>query len=110
MSTNVEFPSVTYPLLRMAEMDKDVTVKLVEADKLIVPLNSILDEIDEDTHSVFITHVENLSGQVHDIERITRYAHEKGALVVVDVIQAAGCLHLNVRKLGVDVYFIGSYM
>jgi selenocysteine lyase/cysteine desulfurase len=109
VSTNVEFPSVTYPLLRMAELDKDVNVKLVEADELIVPLNSILDEIDEDTQAVFITPVENLSGQVHDIERITWYAHEKGALVIVDGIQAAGCLPLSVRKLGVDVYIIGSY-
>jgi cysteine desulfurase/selenocysteine lyase len=109
VSTNVEFPSVTYPLLRMAEMDKDVNVKLVEADELIVPLNSILDEIDEDTQAIFITHVENLSGQVHDIERITWYAHEKGALVIVDGIQAAGRLPLSVRKLGVDVYIIGSY-
>lgn len=109
VSTNIEFPSVTYPALRMAQRKKNVSVKLVEAVDWYLPVDDILEEIDDTTRAVFITHVENLTGQKHDIKRITSHAHKQGALVIVDGIQAAGCIPLDVKKSGVDVYITGSY-
>jgi cysteine desulfurase/selenocysteine lyase len=109
VSTNIEFPSVTYPALRLAQMENAVSVKLVEAVDWYLPVDDILDEIDGSTRAVFITHVENLTGQRHDINRITKHAHEQGALVIVDGIQAAGCIPINVVRSGVDVYITGSY-
>jgi selenocysteine lyase/cysteine desulfurase len=108
VSTEIEFPSVSYPLFRIAE-NKDIIVKLVKADNWAISLNDILDEIDETTKAVFITHVEFLTGQQHDIKKITERAHEFGSLVVVDGIQAAGSVPLDVRRFGVDVYITGSY-
>ena len=63
----------------------------------------------ETTKAVFITHVEFLTGQLHDIKKITDHAHDFGSLVVVDGIQAAGYIPLDVRRAGVDVYITGSY-
>lgn len=108
VSANIEFPSVTYPALRMAQR-KGITAKLVEAKNWYVPVEDVLDEIDNTTRAVFITHVENLTGQVHDIKTIAERAHEVGAVVIVDGIQAAGYLPLDVKSLGIDVYVTGSY-
>ena len=108
ISTEIEFPSVSYPLIRIAE-NKDITVKFVKADNWAISLDDILNEIDNTTKVVFITHVEFLTGQQHDIKKIADYAHEFGSLVVVDGIQAAGYLPLDVRNSGVDVYITGSY-
>jgi cysteine desulfurase/selenocysteine lyase len=109
ISTNIEFPSVTYPALRMAQKEKGITTKLVSAVDWNVPLEDILDEIDDTTKAVFITHVENLTGQVHDIKRISERAHEVDATVIVDGIQAAGYIPLDVKKLQIDAYITGSY-
>ncbi len=108
VSTDIEFPSVSYPLFRIAE-NKDITVKLVNAVNWTISLDDILDEIDEATKAVFITHVEFLTGQQHDLKKIADRAHDVGSLVVVDGIQAAGYVPLDVRRSGVDVYITGSY-
>lgn len=109
VSTNIEFPSVTYPALRMAAMDQNISAVLVEAKNWEVHLVDILDEIDETTRTVFITHVENLTGQIHDVKKIAEKAHDVGAAVIVDGIQAAGYIPLDINKLGVDAYITGSY-
>lgn len=109
ISTNIEFPSVTYPALRMAQGNDKIRTTLVEAENWEVPIDKLLAEIDESTKAVFITHVENLTGQVHDIKRIAEKAHDVGAVVIVDGIQAAGFIPIDVKRLGVDVYIAGSY-
>ncbi len=109
VSTNIEFPSVTYPALRMAQKEKGITTKLVRAVDWHVSVEDIIDEIDDTTKAVFITHIENLTGQVHDIKRISERAHEVGATVIVDGIQAAGYVPLDVKKLQIDAYITGSY-
>ena len=90
VSTNIEFPSVTYPALRMAHKEKKISTTLVPAKDWNVPIDDILNEIDNSTKAVFITHVENLTGQVHDIKRIAERAHEVGAVVIVDGILPQG--------------------
>jgi selenocysteine lyase/cysteine desulfurase len=109
ISTNIEFPSVTYPAIRMAHKEKNISTKLVQAENWLVPTKKILGEIDDSTKAIFITHVENLTGQVHDIKQIAKRAHEVGAIVIVDGIQAAGYIPLDMDKLNVDVYITGSY-
>ena len=56
-----------------------------------------------------LSHVSFISGQMFDLRAISRRAREAGALVIVDGIQAAGYVPLDVRSLGVDVYITGSY-
>ncbi|MHA2332279.1 MAG: aminotransferase class V-fold PLP-dependent enzyme [Candidatus Hodarchaeales archaeon] len=109
ISTNIEFPSVAYPSLRIAEKEERINTVLVDAVDWYVPIENIIKEIDETTRVVFISHVEYLTGQMYDLEEITRRAHEVGALVVVDGIQAAGYTPVDVNKLQVDVYITGSY-
>ena len=99
VSTNIEFPSVTYPALRMAQKEKNISTKLVQAENWLVPIEKILGEIDDYTKAVFITHVENLTGQVHDIKQIAERAHEVGAIVIVDGIQAAGYIPLDLSLI-----------
>jgi len=108
VSTDVEFPSVTYPWLRIARKE-NVEVKLVNAKNWYVPLDDLLNEIDENTKIVVLSHVEYLTGQKHDIKKIAKRAHEVNAIVIIDGIQAAGYLPIDVKELGVDVYITGSY-
>lgn len=52
---------------------------------------------------VAATHASNLTGDVYDVARMARMAHERGALFVLDAAQTAGALPLSQRALDVDV-------
>ena len=53
---------------------------------------------------VAVTHVSNVLGTVNPIAEITRRAHEAGALVVVDGMQAVPHMPVDVKALDVDFY------
>jgi cysteine desulfurase/selenocysteine lyase len=53
---------------------------------------------------VAVAHVSNVLGTVNPIQEITRKAHDAGALVVVDGMQAVPHMPVNVQQLDVDFY------
>ena len=92
------FPSVRY--LYQAQHDLEVVVCDDDA--------AIVDAIDERTLLVPISHVLFRSGEIQDVEAITRRAHEVGARVVLDCYQSAGIVPFSVASLGVDFAVGGS--
>jgi kynureninase len=92
------FPSVRY--LYQAQPDLEVVV--CEDDEAVV------EAIDERTLLVPVTHVLFKSGEIQDVEAITRRAHEAGAHVVLDCYQSAGIVPFSVTELGVDFAVGGS--
>ncbi len=65
----------------------------------------------EKTKMVCVSHVSNVTGIVNDVKRITRVAHEYGALTLVDGAQSVPHLPVNVKDLGSDfVAFSGHKM
>jgi kynureninase len=77
-------------------------------DGVTVPLERMLDAIDEETQLVSISHVAFRSSFVQDLGAITRRAHELGAFVVADLYQSAGSVPVDVRALDVDFATGGS--
>jgi selenocysteine lyase/cysteine desulfurase len=65
-------------------------------------------EIDERTLLVSLTHVSYRTGERLPVEEITRVAHERGALVLLDAYQSAGTVPLDVRALDVDFLAAGA--
>jgi len=92
------FPSVRY--LYQAQPELEVVV--CDDD------NAIVDAIDERTLLVPISHVLFKSGEIQDIERIVRRAHDAGAHVILDAYQSAGIVPLDVAALNVDFAVGGS--
>ena len=64
--------------------------------------------IDEETLLVSVTHVSYRTGERLPVEEITRLAHERGALVLLDAYQSAGTLPLDVLNLDVDFLAAGT--
>jgi kynureninase len=85
------FPSVQY--LYAAQPGLRVTP---------VPVERLVDAIDDRTLLVPISHVLFKSSYVQDVPAIVERAHRVGAHVVLDVYQSAGVLPLDVAALGVD--------
>ncbi len=67
-----------------------------------VPVERLVDAIDERTLLVPISHVLFKSAYVQDVPAVVEKAHRVGAHVVLDVYQSAGVMPVDVSALGVD--------
>jgi kynureninase len=77
-------------------------------DGITVPLERLLEAIDEETLLVPISHVLFKSGFLQNAQAITERAHEVGAHVVLDTYQSAGTVPFSVKELNVDFATGGS--
>lgn len=83
-------------------------VEVPSTDGLTIPLEAMLDAIDEETQLVCVSHVLFRSSYVQNLKAIVEKAHRVGAMVVADLYQSAGTVPLNVTELGVDFATGGS--
>lgn len=68
-------------------------------------------KITDKTKIVGITHVSNVLGTINNVEKIIRYAHKKGAIVVVDASQSIPHMKIDVQKMDADfLVFSGHKM
>ena len=71
----------------------------------------IENKITDKTKIVAITHVSNVLGTVNDIKKIIKYAHRKGAIVIVDASQSIPHMKIDVQDLDADfLVFSGHKM
>ena len=87
---------------------RGVEVREVPPENGHVPVAGMIDAIDERTRVVTASHITFSPGFITDIGTLTREAHTRGALVLVDSAQSAGCFQTDVRALGVDGLAIGT--
>lgn len=73
-----------------------------------IPFSEFERLIDEKTAVVAISHVCYRNGAMNDVEKITRLAHEKGAIVILDSSQALGSVPVDVKALDVDILIGGA--
>ena len=68
-------------------------------------------KITDKTKIVGITHVSNVLGTINDVKKIIKYAHKKGAIVVVDASQSIPHMKIDVQDLDADfLVFSGHKM
>jgi len=103
--SDFEFPTIGQ--IWHAQELRGAEVVHVPADGASIPVERFEEAIDEQTAVVSIAAVCYRNGSRLDVEEITRIAHERGALVVLDAYQAIGTYPLGVGSLGVDVLAAG---
>ena len=72
-----------------------------------IPLSFYAKAITERTKIVSLTHVCYRNGSMQDVVQITKLAHKKGALVMVDGYQSLGTIPLDVQQIGAD-FLVGG--
>lgn len=76
-----------------------------------IPDEEIEQKITDKTKIVGITHVSNVLGTINNIEKIIKYAHKKGAIVIVDASQSIPHFKIDVQELDCDfLVFSGHKM
>lgn len=64
--------------------------------------------IDENTRVILLAAVQEINGYRADVKKIGELAHRHGCYFIVDGIQEAGALKVDVKELGMDVYCGGG--
>jgi kynureninase len=106
--SELEFPSVMYVYEAHAR-DGSIELDVVRSpDGMTVPVELMLEAIDEHTLLVPISHVLFKSAYLQDVRAIVERAHEVGALVLLDTYQSAGTVPVDATELDVDFITGGS--
>jgi kynureninase len=97
---DLNFPSVMY--FWEAQRRRGARVHMVATDGVHVPIEPLLEAIDEETLLVPVSHVSFRSAYLHDAQAIVEKAHRVGARVLLDTYHSAGTIPLDVQALNVD--------
>jgi selenocysteine lyase/cysteine desulfurase len=104
--SDFEFPTIGQ--IWHAQERRGVRVEHVPAEANgTIPLERFEAAIDEQTALVAVTNVCFRNGSRLDVEAVTRLAHERGALVLVDAYQTVGSMPIDVRAIGCDFLCAG---
>lgn len=106
VTTDLEYPSVTYPWLRKGLGAKIHYVKSVDGKIL---LDDIEKAVDDKTVAVAISHVEYANGFRHNLRVLSEIAHEHDARLIVDGIQSVGTMPIDLQRDDVDFFTASCY-
>ena len=90
------FPTDIYIAQGVQSLHPNVELQLVEADELESALS-------DEVAVALLTHVDYKSARMHDMENVTRRAHQAGALVVWDLSHSTGAVPLNLNRCEADM-------
>ena len=107
VSESMNFPSNLYIYHSLERVGAQL-VTVPSDDGVTVPLDRLLDAIDENTLLVSVSHVIFRSSFIQDLKAITERAHQVGALVVADIYQSAGTVPVDVKEFDLDFATGGS--
>ena len=106
VTTALDFPSTAYIWEAQQRLGANVHV-VPSDDRITVPMERILEAIDETTCLVALSHTSYRSSYRVDARAIVERAHRVGALVVLDTYQSAGVSELKAGEWGAD-FLIGG--
>jgi kynureninase len=107
LSDTLNFPSNQYIFHNWPRYGARL-VEVPSHDGLRVPLEALLDAIDEETLLVSVSHVTFRSSYLQNLAAIVEKAHRVGALVLADTYQSCGTVPFSVRELNLDFATGGS--
>jgi len=102
VTDDLNFPTDLYILEGIAERTGR-SLRIVQSDGVIGPVEHLGAAIDEDTALVSLSHTVFKSGYTYDLGEITRLAHEAGALVLWDCSHSVGAVPIDLDSADVDL-------
>ncbi|MBL4807233.1 MAG: kynureninase [Rhodobacteraceae bacterium] len=90
------FPTDLYMVEGVLAARGNLSMQLAESE------SDLLTQITTDTAVVLLNHVDYRTGKICDVAKITRHAHEVGAIVIWDLCHSAGNMPVDLNTHNVD--------
>lgn len=100
------FPSIITPAKLLSQWG--VEARVVEGVGGLISIEKLIDSIDSRTKLMIVPLVNFLTGQRLDIPLLSKVCRDAGVFLVVDAIQAAGPIEIDVKALGCHALCFGS--
>ena len=100
------YPSSVFPWLLPAR--EHIEPRFVQPRDGVVHIDDLAAAVDDDTIAVSISHVSEMTGFRHDLDAVGAVAADHGAALVVDAMQSAGALQIDVHRSGVHFLACGA--
>jgi len=107
--SDLEHETNVGPWLRLQDQGIRVRTWKADPDTRQLTADGLEAAFGRRTKLVCLTHCSNLLGALVPIEAITRFAHDRGARVMVDGVAFAPHRLMDVRSWGVDFYVFSLY-
>lgn len=109
VASAVEHPSVLKMLERMRTRGEIELVTVAPDSSGALRPEAFASVIDTNTFLVCVMLAQNETGVIHPVQEIASIARESGARVLVDAVQAAGKIAIDVTTLGADFLTISGH-
>lgn len=103
---DVEFPSNVYPWMKLAE--RGVEARIIPARHGGLTPEAVADAIDAQTRVVTVSAVQFLTGHRADLAALGALCRDRNILLVVDAIQAAGHIPIDVQSMNIAALASGG--
>ena len=104
----IEHHAVLHTAKALAEAGHPVEMLRVGGDGRL-DLDDLAAKLDERTAVVAVMLANNETGVIQPLDAVVRLAHERGALVHCDAVQAIGKVPVDVKRLGVDSLALSAH-
>lgn len=108
VTTKIEHHAVLHTCEALEREGFTVTYVGVDPEG-VVKLDELREAITENTAIVAVMYANNEIGTIQPIEEVAALAHEKGALVFTDAVQAVGNVDIDLSTLGVDMLALSGH-
>lgn len=108
--TRMDHDANVSPWLLLAK-DHDLTVRWIDIhpDDGTLNLDTYRDALNERTKVVATVHASNALGTINPVATIAAMAHDAGALHIVDAVQSAPHIPINVQEIDCDFLLCSGY-
>ncbi len=108
ISTAFEHHAVLHTLKKLKKQGFEITLLDVHENGIVTP-QQVASAIREDTCLVTIMYANNEIGSIQPINEIGDICKEKNVLFHTDAVQAAGHLHIDVKKQNIDMLSLSAH-
>lgn len=107
--TNCDHEANIGPWKEMEKQGIIVKIWSINPETFQLELDELEKLMSDKTRLVTFTHASNILGTINPVEEITKFVHDRGALVAVDGVAYAPHRIIDVKKWDVDFYAFSLY-